>query len=267
MLRRDAPDSCIVLSGDHNIYAIRGRLKLLRIAVLLYRILTIQQTQLPSDAVPLGSELEFSSGTTITIMEDYIIKRVDIQKQPHLVDQLAELQELYRATKTSQHLIRSEEGPHIRNRYTVILSPFGDQLWSGSVFTGITSLSQLQAAIRCVLLALKDLHTAGFAHTDIRWPNVIKCSADAFCLIDLETAVKLGCKWDIGKHGPHRNAWTGNTLTGGRYTAESDLELVGHMLTEPGLPPLGEFGCLFAEDLMAKSVSLQGALQHIWLQL
>ena len=78
MLRCDAPDSCITLSGDHNIYAIRGRLKLLRIAVLLYRILTIQQTQLPSDAVPLGSELEFSGGTTITIMEDYIIKRVGI---------------------------------------------------------------------------------------------------------------------------------------------------------------------------------------------
>ena len=31
-------------------------------------------------------------------------------------------------------------------------------------------------------------------HTDIRWPNVIKCSNDAFCLIDLETVVKLGYK-------------------------------------------------------------------------
>ncbi len=92
MLRRDDPDSCIGLSGDHNIYATRGRLELLRIAVLLYRILAIQQTQLPSDAVPLGSELEFTSGTTITFMEDYVIKRVDVEKQPHLVDQLVELQ-------------------------------------------------------------------------------------------------------------------------------------------------------------------------------
>ncbi|KAL3155882.1 hypothetical protein ABBQ32_012882 [Trebouxia sp. C0010 RCD-2024] len=186
MLRRDDPDSCLVLSGDHNIYVMRGRLQLLRIAVLLYRILAIQQTQLPRDAVPLGSELEFPSGTTITVMEDYIMKRVDLEKQSHLVDQLGALQQLYKAARASKHLIRSEEGPHIRTRYTVILSPFGDQLGSGSVAVRITSLAQLQAAIRCTLLALKDMHAAAFAHTDIRWPNVIKCSNTVFCLIDLQ---------------------------------------------------------------------------------
>lgn len=266
MLHRDDPNSCHFLSGDHNIHEMRGRLQLIRIAVLLHRILTIQQTQLPSDAVPLGSEMKFASGTTITVMEDYIIKRVDLGKQPHLVDKLAMLQKMYKATKASKHLIRSEEGPHIRTRYTVILSPFGDQLESGSVGVSITSLAQLQAAIRCILLALKDLHAAAFAHTDIRWPNVIKCSNSVFCLIDLETAVKLGCKWNATKHGPHRNAWTENTLTRGRYTAESDLALVGQLLIEPGLPPLGELGSLFAEELMAKSLSLQDALHHVWLQ-
>ncbi len=266
MLRRDDPNSCFVLSGDHNIYTIRGRLQLLRIAVLLYRILTIQQTQLPSDAVPLGSQLRFTSGTTITIMEDYVIKQVDVEKQPHLVDKLPELQEMYKATKASKHLIRSEEGPHIGTKYTVTLSPFGEQLGSGAVSIKISSLAQLQAAIRCVLLALQDLHAASFAHTDIWWPNVIKCSSDAFYLIDLETAVKLGCTWSVRAHGPHRNAWTENTLTRGRYTAESDLALVGQLLTEPGLPPLGESGHLFAQELMAKSLSLQSALHHVWFQ-
>jgi len=231
---------------------------------LLYRILAIQQTQLPSDAVPLGSQLQFTSGTTV--MEDYVIKRVDVEKQPHLVDQLPELQELYKATQASKHLIQSEEGPHIRTKYTVTLSPFGDQLESGSVSIRIKSLAQLQAAIRCILLALKDLHAASFAHTDICWPNVIKCGSDAFCLIDLETAVRLGCTWSIREHGPHHNAWTETTLTDGRYTAESDLALVGQLLTEPGLPPLGESGHLFAQELMAKSMSLQSVLQHVWLQ-
>ena len=265
VLRRDDPDSCIVLSGDH-IYPMRGRLQLLRIAVLLYRILAIQQTQLPSDAVPLGSEREFTSGTTIVVMEDFVIKRVDLEKQSHLIDQLAALQQLYRATKASKHLIRSGDGSHIRTKYTVTLFPFGDQLGSGSVAVRITSLARLQAAIRCILLALRDLHAATFAHTDIWWPNVIKCSNTMFCLIDLETAVKLGCKWNITKHGPHHNARTENTLTSGRYTAESDWALVGQLLTEPGLPPLGELGSLFAEALMAKSLSPQGALHHVWLQ-
>ena len=43
----------------------------------------------------------------------------------------------------------------------------------GSYFR-IKSLVQLQAAIRCILLALRDVQAAEFAHTHIRWPNVIK---------------------------------------------------------------------------------------------
>ncbi|KAL3157970.1 hypothetical protein ABBQ32_012371 [Trebouxia sp. C0010 RCD-2024] len=266
MLRRDDPDSCHVLSGDHSIYDMRGRLQLVRIAILLYRILAIQQTQLPSDAVPLASVLEFSSGTKITVMEDYVIKRVDIEKQPLLVERLGELQKLYKATRGSKHLIGSEEGPHIHTKYTVILSPFGEQLGPGYLSFRIHSLAQLQAAIRCILLALRDLHAAKFAHTDIRWPNVIKCSNETFRLIDLETAVILGCKWNLRQHGAHRVGWRNDTLTRGRYTAGSDLALVGQLLTEPGLPPVGESGSLFAEELMAKSLSLQQALHHAWLQ-
>ena len=266
MLRRDDADSCQVLSGDHSIYDIRGRIQLLRIAVLLYRILAIQQTQLPSDAVPLGSQRVFSSGTTITVMEDYIIKHVDLQKQRHLIDQLSELQRMYKATAGSKHLIRSKGGPYIRTKYTVSLYPFGEQLWPENLPARITSLAQLQAAIRCILLALKDLHAVNFAHTDIRWPNVIKCSNSAFCLIDLETAVDLDCKWSDAKHGPRRICWPDRILTRGKYTEKSDLMLVGQMLKQPELPSLDESGHLFAKQLLAKSISLERALHHVWLQ-
>ena len=266
MLRHDDPDSCHVLSGDHSIYDMRGRLELVRIAVLLYRFLAVQQTQLPSNAVPLASVLKFPSGTQITVMEDYVIKRVDIKKQPLLVDRLAELQELYKATRASKHLIASDEGPDIHKKYTVILSPYGGQLGPSYLSFKIQSLAKLQAAIRCILLALRDLHAAKFAHTDIRWSNVIECSNETFRLIDLETAVVLGCKWNVRLHGPHRMGWRKNTLTRGRYTAASDLGLVGQLLTEPGLPLLGEVGSRFAEELMAQSLSLQQALHHVWLQ-
>ena len=112
----------------------------------------------------------------------------------------------------------------------------------------IKSLAQLQAAIRCVLLGLKDLHAARFAHTDIWWPNVIKCNGDAYCLIDLAIAVRLNCTWSIREHGPHHHAWTESTLTEG-YTAESDLTLVGQLLTERDLPAIGESGNPFAQEL------------------
>ena len=202
MLRRDDPDSCHVLSGDHSIYGMRGRLELVRIAVLLYRILAVQ---LPSNAVPLASVLEFPSGTQITVMEDYVIKRVDIKKQPLLVDRLAELQELYKATRASKHLIASDEGPDIHKKYTVILSPYGGQLGPSYLSFKIQSLAKLQAAIRCILLALRDLHAAKFAHTDIRWSNVIECSNETFRLIDLETASGLGMQVECktSRPAPH----------------------------------------------------------------
>lgn len=67
MLRRDDPDTCTVVSGDHDIYSTRGRLQLLRLAVLPYRTLAIQHARVPSDAAPLGRQLEFAWGRTITI--------------------------------------------------------------------------------------------------------------------------------------------------------------------------------------------------------
>ena len=120
MLHRHDPDSCVVLGGNHSIYPMK-ELQLLRImiAVLLYRILAIQQTQLPSNAVPLGCEREFTFGTTITVimMEDSVIKRVDPEQQPHLIDKLAALQQLYRATKVGTHLIRSTHSHQIHSHF------------------------------------------------------------------------------------------------------------------------------------------------------
>ena len=44
---------------------------------------------------------------------------------------------------------------------------------------------------RCILHALKVLHQAGYAHTDLRWENIILQHADQWVLIDLEFACVL----------------------------------------------------------------------------
>ena len=135
ILCRDDPDSCCVLSGDHNSYEIRGRLQLLCAAVLLYCILAIQQTQLPVDAVPLGSQLEFTSGTTITVMEDCVIKHGDVEKQPHLVDQLVELQVMYKAIEASTSYGVKKVymfAPNIQSLCRLLVSSLGLVIsWSG----------------------------------------------------------------------------------------------------------------------------------------
>ena len=44
---------------------------------------------------------------------------------------------------------------------------------------------------RCILHALAVLHQAGFAHTDLRWENIILQHAGQWVLIDLEFACVL----------------------------------------------------------------------------
>jgi len=44
---------------------------------------------------------------------------------------------------------------------------------------------------RCILHALEVLHQAGFAHTDLRWENIILQHAVQWVLIDLEFACVL----------------------------------------------------------------------------
>ena len=164
------------------------------------------------------------------------------------------------------HAAHSEDGPYICTKYSVSLYPVVEQLLPQHILARMTSLAQLQAAIKGVLLALKDLHAAKFAHTDTRWPNVINCSNNAFCLIDLETAVEMGCKWNDAKHGPKRICWPDEILTRGKYTAKSDLMLGRQMLKQPELPSLDESGAHFAEQLLAKAWSVESALDYVWLQ-
>ncbi|KAL0050597.1 hypothetical protein WJX82_002995 [Trebouxia sp. C0006] len=52
------------------------------------------------------------------------------------------------------------------------------------------SFRDLKNSIRCILHALEVLHQAGFAHTDLRWENIIQ-HAGQWVLIDLEFACVL----------------------------------------------------------------------------
>ena len=50
---------------------------------------------------------------------------------------------------------------------------------------------ELGKAIACICKALKGIHKLGWAHNDIRWPNVV-CIKDEWFLIDSEYASKFG---------------------------------------------------------------------------
>ena len=56
---------------------------------------------------------------------------------------------------------------------------------------GIIVVCTSSCISRCILHALKVLHQAGYAHTDLRWENIILQHADQWVLIDLEFACVL----------------------------------------------------------------------------
>uniref|UniRef100_A0A7S0MP89 non-specific serine/threonine protein kinase n=1 Tax=Cryptomonas curvata TaxID=233186 RepID=A0A7S0MP89_9CRYP len=53
------------------------------------------------------------------------------------------------------------------------------------------SIAELRCAIRSVLTALAELHSRGFVHRDVRWPNVLK-DGSTWRLADFELAGRVG---------------------------------------------------------------------------
>lgn len=82
------------------------------------------------------------------------------------------------------------------NMGSVVISavdPSTAKLSSGMciAFKAYVVFAQSLCVCRCILHALKVLHQAGYAHTDLRWENVILQHADQWVLIDLEFACVL----------------------------------------------------------------------------
>ena len=118
-----------------------------------------------------------------------------------------------------------------------------------------------------MLHGLEDMHAQHAAHTDVRWPNIIMTQqhlGSIFRLIDLETAVPLGCKWEEPTHGPHRKCWGSDVLENGNFTASSDLKLVSRLMQASTLPPLDHPGQQLAAALQRGSLSLSAALADPW---
>ncbi|KAL0043922.1 hypothetical protein WJX82_005225 [Trebouxia sp. C0006] len=71
------------------------------------------------------------------------------------------------------------------------LEPVGQPVLSKYFDHRPRSSRELKNSIRCILHALVVLHQAGFAHTDLRWENIILQHACQWVLIDLEFACVL----------------------------------------------------------------------------
>ena len=265
MLRRDQA-GCFPLIRDLNVASMVDRVIIIRLAFLIYRIIYRQQDQLPVNCIPLGFTFQGSPGTKIQSFDGYIIKVVQLQDQPHVKTQAHFLQSLYATTQQSKYLINAKAEPKLhRQTWSVHLTPHGQSLVQPGKF--IRDLPTLQRAVYQVLQGLQDMHGQHAAHTDVRWPNIIMTPSKSFRLIDLETAVPLGCEWQESIHGPHRKCWGSvglGVLENGKFTASSDLKLIGRLMLAPSLPPSDQPGKELAAALQQGSLSMSAALEDIW---
>jgi hypothetical protein len=114
------------------------------------------------------------------------------------------------------------------------------------------------------LTGLQHLHKGQWGHGDVRWANVMCEERGRYRLIDLESAQKLNEKtkgFDAKAWGHQKEA-----LEDGKFTAKSDLYMVGRMLKELNEPSvLDTVGEEFREALLSHSLTVEQALGHPWL--
>ncbi|PNH10751.1 hypothetical protein TSOC_002466 [Tetrabaena socialis] len=249
--------------------AARGKVAVIKAAMLVYGIIVQQQHHLPAGAQLMNSVSSGEYGSLL-MGDRYVVKTVAWCRMWQLGAQLESLQQLYNSVDSCPYVVHALAGPVVvRGKYEVTLSPRGRSL-TGSWRPADSE--QLAAAIRCVLLGLRAIHAAGFGHADMRWSNVILVTASHFCIIDLELALPLGSPQGHRQPEETPAAWGdgGAALVDGCFTAASDLFMVGRMLQHK----LAAWPCndsldgaaSLAQKLVSKEISLDEALQHVWLQ-
>lgn len=102
------------------------------------------------------------------------------------------LQSFYKKLPSQQNSCFPSVSCNFRgNNLTLRISPIGTELMP-------TSVGELKIAIKTIIIAVRLLHQAGYAHQDIRWANVLRRSPDPtsshyqeWMLIDFESVCSL----------------------------------------------------------------------------
>lgn len=119
---------------------------------------------------------------------DYVMKKIQNTNDYQLADLLV-VKKIYEQIKSNNisNTIKCEfiNKHSFQVKLSPICLPFG-------VYE-IDSNKKLLKALKSVVSALKDLHSYGFVHRDIRWHNILYHSAtDSFLLTDFECAGEAG---------------------------------------------------------------------------
>ncbi|KAG5177765.1 hypothetical protein JKP88DRAFT_248655 [Tribonema minus] len=249
--------------GSCNLSTEVGMLQAIGMLILATGIVCAQREHLADTHYVLGAKVERDNGTTITWMDNFVNKRINLETYKNtnareITNARAkDLGKLYKAAAQCPFLIHALQPPKvIEQTYSVNLCPLGRALSSAPALP-----ESLQAVTRCIVQALDSLHKAGFGHGDLRWPNVIHVHGPAYVLIDLEGAVKL----QSTPQRPFPDAWQGGRyLVNSKFTKQSDFGMLADMIGE--CSTLSADAANFIGALrQGRFASASAALAHPWL--
>jgi serine/threonine protein kinase len=153
--------------------------------------------------------IERPNGNIIEIQDFYVLKKVPVSTH--------EFEEKYVYLKTLYATMLRENVPHVielseispstkapdQKQYIALkLKPCGLQIIPNS-------LNSLISALRCIFQALEAIHRLGYAHRDVRWPNILCVADEDWRLIDFE-----------------------NSSLGDSTLQKKDLHMVGDMMSQ-----------------------------------
>jgi serine/threonine protein kinase len=166
------------------------RFELLLCIINLARVIRSISFRIPTGNIMLYRPIQKQNGTIIELRDSEIFKRIPVSS--------LEVEERFEFLRDLYSSMQHHDIPHVIRCMKIEISgkkrgaekyidmhflPHGCEVLPSSLKSFIT-------AIRCVLLALEGLHKIGYAHRDIRWPNILRVTDQNWILIDFENSIK-----------------------------------------------------------------------------
>jgi hypothetical protein len=167
------------ISQVFDLNYVADRLTAVLVSLNILKILCDYPDLLPDFSTPMYQEINRNNGT-VTIYEDHVVKQmVSSPFDPQSVDEIYNSISAGCIRCSVKRMRRSDCGLKFKMAPVGFLKKPSDRRgWIN--------------ALKCVAMALSDMHSLGFVHRDIRWENIVCISPNSYILIDFENSGRTG---------------------------------------------------------------------------
>jgi hypothetical protein len=200
------------ISRIFNLESVFDRFEIVICLINLARLFRTLAHLIPKETAMMYKTKQRPNGyCTIEIRDDYVRKTIPVS--------IHEFEERYEYLDSLYTIMLREKVPHVIECWRISKSPkrLGDiryillKLKPCGLQIVPSSLNLLRSALRSVLLALEGIHKLGYAHCDVRWPNILYVTDEDWRLIDFENS-----------------SWGDSSLM------KNDLRMVGKLMSRCG---------------------------------